>query len=127
MHQIPCQLFFYTEEAEWAIEVMKATGKPVGMCMTINQAGDLNGVPLEECAVRIAKAGNEKNRQLPTRETPRIEPRFQGLSSFRQSLASGAGRRETLGARLPYNHGALQVQSTLKTTQRLHQNNTLFF
>ena len=46
------------EEAEWAIEVMKATGKPVAMCLSICSAGDLEGVSLEECAVRIAKAGN---------------------------------------------------------------------
>ena len=52
-----CKLFFYVEEAEWAIEVMKATGKPVGMCLNICSAGDLEGVPIDECAVRIAKAG----------------------------------------------------------------------
>ena len=46
------------EEAEWAIEVMKATGKPVVMCLCICSAGDFEGVPVEECAVRIAKAGN---------------------------------------------------------------------
>ena len=47
----------YVEEAEWAIEVMKATGKPVAMCLNICSAGDFEGVPVEECAVRIAKAG----------------------------------------------------------------------
>ena len=46
------------EEAEWAIEVMKATGKPVVMCLNICLAGDFEGVPVDECAVRIAKAGN---------------------------------------------------------------------
>jgi len=45
------------EEAEWAIEVMKTTGKPVAMCLNICSAGDLEGVPIDECAVRIAKAG----------------------------------------------------------------------
>ena len=50
--------FFYVEEAEWALEVMKATGKPVAVCLNISSAGDLEGVPLEKCAVRIAKAGN---------------------------------------------------------------------
>ena len=45
------------EEAEWAIEVMKATGKPVAMCLNICTVGDLEGVPIDECAVRIAKAG----------------------------------------------------------------------
>ena len=51
------KLFFYVEEAEWAIEVMKATGKPVAMCMCVCTAGDLEEVPIDECAVRIAKAG----------------------------------------------------------------------
>ena len=50
--------FFYVEEAEWAMEVLKATGKPVAMCLNICLAGDFEGVPVEECAVRIAKAGN---------------------------------------------------------------------
>ena len=47
----------YVEEAEWAIEVMKATGLPVAMCLNICSAGDFEGVSVEECAVRIAKAG----------------------------------------------------------------------
>ena len=51
------KLFFYVEEAEWAIEVMKATGKPVAMCMCVCTAGDMEEVPIDECAVRIAKAG----------------------------------------------------------------------
>lgn len=51
-------MFFYVEEAEWALEVMKATGKPIAMCLNICSAGDLEGVSVEECAVRIAKAGN---------------------------------------------------------------------
>ncbi|CAH3139041.1 unnamed protein product [Pocillopora meandrina] len=51
------ELFFYVEEAEWALEVMKATGKPIAMCLNICSAGDLEGVSVEECAVRIAKAG----------------------------------------------------------------------
>jgi len=51
------ELFMYVEEAEWAIEVMKATGLPVAMCLNICSAGDFEGVSVEECAVRIAKAG----------------------------------------------------------------------
>lgn len=51
----------YVEEAEWAIEVMKATGKPVAMCLNICSAGDFEGVSVEECAVRIAKAGERWN------------------------------------------------------------------
>ena len=49
------------EEAEWAIEVMKATGLPVSMSLNICSAGDFEGVSVEECAVRIAKAGKRLN------------------------------------------------------------------
>ena len=52
------------EEAEWAIEVMKATGKPVAMCITVCTAGDVEGVPIDECAVRIAKAGTWNSFQI---------------------------------------------------------------
>ena len=51
----------YVEEAEWAIEVMKATGMPVAMCLNICSAGDFEGVSVEECAVRIAEAGKQSN------------------------------------------------------------------
>ena len=51
------KLFFYVEEAEWALEVMKATGKPIALCLTMCSSGDFEGVPIDECAVRIAKAG----------------------------------------------------------------------
>ena len=51
----------YVEEAEWAIEVMKATGLPVAMCLNICAAGDFEGVSVEDCAVRIAKAGKRWN------------------------------------------------------------------
>ena len=50
------------EEAEWAIEVMKATGKPVAMCLNVCSVGDLEGVSPGDCAIRIAKAGNKKKR-----------------------------------------------------------------
>ncbi len=51
------QLLPYIEQAEWATEVMKATGKPVAVCLTLSLAGDANGVPPGECAVRVARAG----------------------------------------------------------------------
>ncbi|KAL9986130.1 hypothetical protein ACROYT_G000217 [Oculina patagonica] len=51
------ETFTYVEEAEWAIEVMKATGLPIAMSLSICLAGDFEGVPVEECAVRIAKVG----------------------------------------------------------------------
>ena len=51
------KMFEHVEEAEWAIEAMKATGKPVVICMTISSLGDMNKVPPGECAVRMARAG----------------------------------------------------------------------
>ena len=51
------QLFRFVEQAEWATEVMKATGKPVAVCLSVSLAGDMNGVPPGECAVRVARAG----------------------------------------------------------------------
>ena len=46
------------EEAEWAVEAMKSTGKPIAICMCMGPAGDGQSVPVGECAVRLAKAGN---------------------------------------------------------------------
>lgn len=51
------QLFRYVEQAEWATEVMKATGKPVAVCLSVSLAGDMTGVLPGECAVRVARAG----------------------------------------------------------------------
>lgn len=51
------ELFRYAEQAEWATEVMKATGKPVAVCLSASLAGDMNGVLPGECAVRVARAG----------------------------------------------------------------------
>ena len=45
------------EEAEWAVEVMKSTGKPTAITMCIGPAGDSSGVSPGECAVRMARAG----------------------------------------------------------------------
>ena len=51
------QFFRIIEEAEWAVEVIKATGKPVGITMCIGPSGDKNSVPPGDCAVRLARAG----------------------------------------------------------------------
>lgn len=51
------EFFYYIEEAEWVVEVMKSTGKPAAITMCIGPAGDGNKVPPGECAVRLAKAG----------------------------------------------------------------------
>ena len=45
------------EEAEWAVQVLKSTGKPVAATMCIGPEGDLNGVSPGDCAVRLVKAG----------------------------------------------------------------------
>ncbi|XP_078660797.1 betaine--homocysteine S-methyltransferase 1-like [Branchiostoma floridae x Branchiostoma belcheri] len=47
----------YIEEAEWAIELLKSTGKPVACTLRTGPVGDNSGVPPGECAVRMAKAG----------------------------------------------------------------------
>ena len=47
------------EEAEWAVESCKATGKPTAVSLCIGPQGDLHGIPTGECAVRLAHAGIE--------------------------------------------------------------------
>ncbi|KAJ7373164.1 hypothetical protein OS493_014312 [Desmophyllum pertusum] len=51
------EFFANVEEAEWAIEVMKTTGKPTAITMRIGPQGDLANVSPGECAVRLARAG----------------------------------------------------------------------
>jgi betaine-homocysteine S-methyltransferase len=51
------EYFEHVEEAEWAVEVMKKSGKPVALTLCIGCEGDMHGVPAGECAVRLAKAG----------------------------------------------------------------------
>lgn len=51
------QYFEHVEEAEWAVQVLKATGKPVAACLCIGPEGDLNSVSPGDCAVRLVKAG----------------------------------------------------------------------
>jgi len=53
----PLQYFEHVEEAEWAVQVLKASGKPVAACMCIGPDGDMHGVSTGECAVRLVKAG----------------------------------------------------------------------
>ena len=54
----PRQYFEFVEEAEWVVEVMKATGKPTAITMCIGPPGDASNVPPGECAVRLARKGN---------------------------------------------------------------------
>ncbi|XP_064623051.1 betaine--homocysteine S-methyltransferase 1-like [Lineus longissimus] len=51
------EFFPYVEEIEWAMEVLKATNKPVAVTMRIGPLGDWAGVSVEDCAIRMAKAG----------------------------------------------------------------------
>ncbi|XP_030049094.1 betaine--homocysteine S-methyltransferase 1 [Microcaecilia unicolor] len=51
------EYFEHVEEAAWAVEVLKGSGKPVAATMCIGPEGDLNGVPPGECAVQLVKAG----------------------------------------------------------------------
>ncbi|KAI4820333.1 hypothetical protein KUCAC02_028317 [Chaenocephalus aceratus] len=49
--------FEHVEEAEWAVQMLKASGKPVAACMCIGPDGDMHDVSPGECAVRLVKAG----------------------------------------------------------------------
>ncbi|XP_059910475.1 betaine--homocysteine S-methyltransferase 1-like [Gadus macrocephalus] len=51
------EYFEHVEEAEWAVQVLKASGKPVAANMCIGPEGDMHGVSTGECAVRLVKAG----------------------------------------------------------------------
>lgn len=51
------QYFEHVEEAVWAVEVLKTSGKPVGATLCISPYGDMQGIPPGECAVRLVKAG----------------------------------------------------------------------
>jgi len=52
------QFFAHVEEAEWAAEVLKSTGKPTAITLCIGPHGDKKNVSAGECAVRLARAGN---------------------------------------------------------------------
>uniref|UniRef100_A0A8C4YM87 Hcy-binding domain-containing protein n=1 Tax=Gopherus evgoodei TaxID=1825980 RepID=A0A8C4YM87_9SAUR len=51
------EYFEHIEEAAWAVETLKESGKPVAATMCIGPEGDLHGVPPGECAVQLVKAG----------------------------------------------------------------------
>jgi len=51
------EYFEHVEEAVWAVEVLKATGKPVAANLCIGPQGDMHGLSPGECAVRLVKAG----------------------------------------------------------------------
>ncbi|XP_030882416.1 betaine--homocysteine S-methyltransferase 1 isoform X2 [Leptonychotes weddellii] len=49
--------FEHAEEAIWAVEVLKESGKPLAATMCIGPDGDMCGVTPGECAVKLVKAG----------------------------------------------------------------------
>ena len=51
------QYFEHVEEAEWAVQVLKTTGKPVAATMCIGPEGDLNKISPGDCAVKLVRAG----------------------------------------------------------------------
>ncbi|TSK72156.1 Betaine--homocysteine S-methyltransferase 1 [Bagarius yarrelli] len=51
------EYFEHVEEAVWAVQVLKATGKPVAASLCIGPMGDMHGVSPGECAVKLVKAG----------------------------------------------------------------------
>ncbi|XP_078071103.1 betaine--homocysteine S-methyltransferase 1 [Mustelus asterias] len=51
------EYFEHVEEAEWAVQVLKESGKPVGATLCIGPEGDLTGVSAGDCAVKLVKAG----------------------------------------------------------------------
>ena len=51
------QFFRHIEEIEWAIELAKTYGKPIAATMCIGPKGDETGVSVQECGVRLARAG----------------------------------------------------------------------
>ncbi|KAK7933568.1 hypothetical protein WMY93_004464 [Mugilogobius chulae] len=51
------EFFRYSEEAAWAVEVLKTSGKTVGATLCISPHGDMNGLSPGDCAVHLVKAG----------------------------------------------------------------------
>ncbi|KAJ0041729.1 hypothetical protein NL108_007989 [Boleophthalmus pectinirostris] len=51
------EFFRYAEEAAWAVEVLKTSGKTVGATLCISPHGDMNGLTPGDCAVLLVKAG----------------------------------------------------------------------
>ncbi|XP_076126130.1 betaine--homocysteine S-methyltransferase 1-like [Alosa pseudoharengus] len=51
------EYFEHVAEAEWAVQVLKTSGKPVAATLCISPEGDIDGVSPGDCAVRLVKAG----------------------------------------------------------------------
>lgn len=51
------QYFEHVEEAVWAVEVLKESGKPVAASLCIGPDGDMHGNSPGDCAAKLVKAG----------------------------------------------------------------------
>ncbi|XP_047448836.1 betaine--homocysteine S-methyltransferase 1-like [Mugil cephalus] len=51
------EFFDHVEEATWAVNVLKTSGKTVGATLCISPHGDRQGIPPGECAVKLVQAG----------------------------------------------------------------------
>ena len=51
------EFFRSVTELEWALEVCLESGLPVGAMLCMSPGGELGGASVEQCAVRIARAG----------------------------------------------------------------------
>ncbi|KAJ6669818.1 hypothetical protein lerEdw1_000367 [Lerista edwardsae] len=51
------EYFEHVEEAAWAVETLKESGKPVAATLCIGPEGDMHGITPGECAVRLVRAG----------------------------------------------------------------------
>lgn len=67
------QYFEHVEEAEWAVQVLKASGKPVAATLCIGPEGDLNGISPGDCAVKLVKAGTTISRTLSNRNLRKVD------------------------------------------------------
>ena len=56
--------FHFCEEAEWAVETLKKTGKPIIASLCVGPDGDHHGISTEECAVRLIEAGTYYEKRL---------------------------------------------------------------
>lgn len=67
------------EEAEWAVEVLKQVNTPIAATISIGPHGDANGVSVEECAVRLAKAGKNTQKWIQKDCNVNREESFQSI------------------------------------------------
>ncbi|KAK1174259.1 betaine--homocysteine S-methyltransferase 1, partial [Acipenser oxyrinchus oxyrinchus] len=51
------EYFEHVEEAEWAVQVWKGSGKPVAATLCIGPTGEMKEVSPGDCAIKLVKAG----------------------------------------------------------------------